>query len=231
MSSKFLIALALIVTVATVAGSDLRGNDQRQEMSRTFKWSVKITNLAYMQPFGPFFVMNHNNSAQRLFSVGRVSSPALATLAEDGSPAPLIASFNGTRGVKSAMAMGSPPLFGGKSFTFMVETSDMHPFISVASMAINTNDCFSGFTRVRPSSGMTMDLPGYDSGSETNDELCMNIPGPACSAFPKTNRTDLNDQGEGFVHIHRGMHGIGDLDAAEYDWRNPMLRVEFTRMY
>jgi hypothetical protein len=175
MTSTFLIVLALIATV--VAGSDLRGNDQRQEMRiRTFKWSVKLTNMAYMQPFGPFFVLNHNNSATRIFSVGSKTSPALAVLAEDGSPMPLIASYNGTRGVKSAMAAGSGPLLPGQSFTFMVETSDMHPFLSLASMAINTNDCFAGFNSIFPSSGLRMDSPGYDSGSETNDELCINIP-------------------------------------------------------
>jgi hypothetical protein len=226
---KFLIALTLIASVVT--GSDLRGNDQRQEMSRTFKWSVKLTNLAFMQPFAPFFVLNHNNSAAHVFSVGRRSSPALATLAEDGSTMPLIDSYNGTKGVNMAMAVGSGHLYPGKSWTFMVETSDMYPFLSLASMAINTNDCFAGFNRIKPMSELRMDSPGYDSGSETNDELCVNIPGPACSAFPKTNRTDLNDNGEGFVHIHRGMHGIGDLDASVYDWRNPMLRIEFQRMY
>ena len=52
-----------------------------------------------------------------------------------------------------------------------------------------------------------------------------------CSDRTQPNRTDLNDDGEGFIHVHRGVHGIGDLDAAEYDWRNPMLRVEFTQMY
>jgi len=31
--------------------------------------------------------------------------------------------------------------------------------------------------------------------------------------------------GEGVVHVHRGIHGIADLDASEYDWRNPMLDI------
>ena len=32
--------------------------------------------------------------------------------------------------------------------------------------------------------------------------------------------------GEGFVHIHRGFFGKGDLSQSGYDWRNPMMRVE-----
>jgi hypothetical protein len=32
--------------------------------------------------------------------------------------------------------------------------------------------------------------------------------------------------GEGFVHVHRGMHGVGDFKAAARDWRNPVARVQ-----
>jgi hypothetical protein len=32
------------------------------------------------------------------------------------------------------------------------------------------------------------------------------------------------------VHIHRGTHGIGDLDADRYDWRNPVARITVTRI-
>jgi hypothetical protein len=31
--------------------------------------------------------------------------------------------------------------------------------------------------------------------------------------------------GEGFVHVHRGMHGIGSFKASERDWRNPVAEV------
>lgn len=37
------------------------------------------------------------------------------------------------------------------------------------------------------------------------------------------------EEGEGYVHIHAGVHGIGDLDAAEYDWRNPVARIVIQR--
>ena len=30
---------------------------------------------------------------------------------------------------------------------------------------------------------------------------------------------------EGYVHVHAGIHGIGDLDASERDWRNPVAMV------
>jgi Spondin_N len=228
--SRFACAFALLVTC--VNGADLRGNDQRQEMvTRMRKWSVRLTNLAYMQVIDPFIVMSHNNSAARLFVPGEVASAGLEILAEEGNVQPLVDSYTGSVGVKMVAKMGTGQLLPGKSWTFMVETSDMFPFVSLASMAIDTNDCFVGINRMRPSDGLRIDSPGYDAGTEMNDEMCINIPGPACSAFPKTNRTDMMDKGEGFIHVHRGVHGVGDLEASVYDWRNPMLRVMFTRMY
>jgi hypothetical protein len=36
--------------------------------------------------------------------------------------------------------------------------------------------------------------------------------------------------GEGYVHIHTGIHGIGDLlTAAMYDWRNPVAEITIRR--
>jgi len=30
---------------------------------------------------------------------------------------------------------------------------------------------------------------------------------------------------EGFTHIYTGFHGVGDLDAEDFDWRNPMMEI------
>ena len=38
----------------------------------------------------------------------------------------------------------------------------------------------------------------------------------------------INENGEGYIHIHEGIHGIGGpdgLDAAMYDWRNPVVEL------
>ena len=71
--------------------------------------------------------------------------------------------------------------------------------------------------------------PGYDSGTEENNERCSSVPGPAC---PAGSGNEASGNGEGFVHIHRGFFGISDdpadirLSESGYDWRNPMMRVE-----
>jgi len=75
--------------------------------------------------------------------------------------------------------------------------------------------------------------PGYDSGTERNNESCSSIPGPACPRDdPDVPINAASGDGEGFVHVHRGFFGIGDdgiLGEAGYDWRNPMMRVEISR--
>ncbi|MGH8621200.1 MAG: hypothetical protein ACRET3_03595 [Burkholderiales bacterium] len=35
---------------------------------------------------------------------------------------------------------------------------------------------------------------------------------------------------EGYVHIHAGIHGIGDLPPEVRDWRNPVARVAIRRV-
>lgn len=75
---------------------------------------------------------------------------------------------------------------------------------------------------------MSFTIPGYDAGTEENNEDCASIPGPACADIDAANESSGN--GEGFVQVHRGVHGMfdgleTDLAPSAYDWRNPMLLV------
>lgn len=188
---------------------------------------VKVTNQSFQQPFGPFFVMTHNKQNDPLFKVGMESSDALATLAEDGNPVQLVEAYNMSSnvGYVGAMTEGVPYL-GGESLEFMVPFDMNYPYLTIASMAINTNDCFVALNGVKLEPSAVHQAPGYDSGTEENNELCNSIPGPACDG-DSGNKRSLN--GEGFVHIHRGFFGVGgELSQAGYDWRNPMMRVEMT---
>lgn len=60
------------------------------------------------------------------------------------------------------------------------------------------------------------------AGTESNNELCTHIPGPACDAASGNQEAG---PGEGYVHSHRGVHSIGDLAAATYTWLNPAAEV------
>ena len=69
-------------------------------------------------------------------------------------------------------------------------------------------------------------MVAYDAGSEENNEDCAYIPGPPCgNPF-----MDSGMPAEGYVHVHGGIHGGGGLDAAMYDWRNPVAEVTIDRI-
>ena len=68
--------------------------------------------------------------------------------------------------------------------------------------------------------------PVYDAGSEANTESCLSIPGPPCGSAGFRDTADA----EGFVHVHSGIHGIGDLAPQRYDWRNPGAYVTVRRI-
>lgn len=95
-------------------------------------------------------------------------------------------------------------------------------------MLVSTNDAFVGLDRYTLPSGFSaafsatsVDVPAYDAGSEANTESCDHIPGPPCGS-PGVRVTD---GAEGFVHVHRGIRGVGDLDDSAKDWKNPVARV------
>ena len=99
-------------------------------------------------------------------------------------------------------------------------------------MLVNTNDAMIAIdSRPLPKwrhSTRTYNALGYDAGSEGNNEDCRFIPGPACPAGSGNMRS--TDDAEGFVHIHNGVHGIADLAADAYDWRNPVAKIHVKRV-
>ena len=97
--------------------------------------------------------------------------------------------------------------------------------ITVLGMLVTTNDAFYGIDATDlPYRRMKDDhfAVAYDAGSEENNELCEFIPGPPCDNLEARHP----DGAEGFVHVHNGMFGIGDLPANEWDWNNPVALVQ-----
>lgn len=188
------------------------------------EYEVTITNLTYNQVFSPALVVSHRRSIS-LFEAGEAASEGIAIMAEAGDVSAIIDSVSGDNRVRSTDTAAGP-LLPGKSTTITVPVN-RGGRLSVVSMLVNTNDAFLALNSIRaPRYGRTVTLyaQAYDAGTEINDELCGNIPGPACGGegFSTTD-------GEGFIHIHRGMHGIGDLAADAYDWRNPVAKITITR--
>ena len=98
-------------------------------------------------------------------------------------------------------------------------------------MLVPTNDGFTGVADVEVPEGnhvLVLHVPAYDAGTEANDELCAHIPGPP-TVCTGEGFNPSRAGAESFVHVHRGIHGVGDLNAATFDWRNPVARIVIKR--
>ena len=204
------------------------------------KYDVTITNLTRGQTFTPILVASHKRGV-KLFEVGSAASEQLAVLAEDGDVGPLSGLLHDSHRVLEVTDSGRL-LSPGESVTITIKTRGRFNRVSVAAMLIPTNDGFFSIqgARVWPgNSARVLFSPAYDAGSEPNDELCGNIPGPVCGGMGAS----PGEGGEGYVHIHAGVHGIsgltepptpsvdstGGLNSAERDWRNPVARITIQR--
>jgi hypothetical protein len=211
----FLTAMFIIVTLNVTTYS-----------SDGMKYEVTVTNLTRGQSFTPILIATHKEGV-KLFTPGSSSTDELAILAEGGDTVPLGAMLLSNEKVKDIATSGG--LLGpGETVTIEIPSGKGFNYISMASMLIPTNDGFFALNGVKASIGnkKIMHLsPAYDAGSEINDEDCLNIPGPVCGG------EGFNpEDGEGYVHIHAGIHGIGGIEAADYDWRNPVARIIIQRV-
>jgi hypothetical protein len=200
------------------------------------RFEVTVTNLTRGQTFTPVLVASHREGV-RLFTLGEPASSELAILAEEGATAPLTALLLATPGVRDVADSGAPPagfVEPGQSKTIVVSAGRGADHVSVAAMLIPTNDGFfalNGVAGPRGREAVVHVSPAYDAGSERNDEACASIPGPnfAECGGPGGGGQPVGEE-EGYVHIHAGIHGIGDLVASARDWRNPVARIAIRRI-
>jgi hypothetical protein len=224
-----------LIVALTLFGCDSNVEDTpippAQPQSPVFKFQLSVTNLTNTQPFSPFaFVMHQDNA---LWTIGSSASDELELLAESGDN-------SGIRGLNYVLANNStegiidPGASVDVTLTF-AGTIDGRK-LSAASMLVNTNDAFTGFTGLDISlmaigSSRSYSTTAYDSGTESNSELMGTIPGPA-------------DMGEGFnsarddaniVSRHSGVVSIDDgltasilTEAHRFD--NPVALLVVTRL-
>ncbi|MDH5179801.1 MAG: spondin domain-containing protein, partial [Gammaproteobacteria bacterium] len=155
------------------------------------------------------------------------ASDELAQLAEGGATGPLQSSLEATGKVHASATTGV--IFPGTSASVTLDMDDHANRISIAAMMVPTNDGFIGANGIRApflkGQSRVVYIVARDAGTEMNDESCQNIPGPHCGG------EGYNAAGgEGYVHVHAGIHGEGDLSVKAYDWRNPVAKVTITRM-
>ncbi len=213
------------ITLTALCGGLLFSSAATADAQANFE--VTITNLTRAQAFTPILVASHRKGVT-LFELGSTASNELAALAEGGDVAPLTTALQANHKVIDTTNSGGL-LMPGKSVTVTVSAADGAKQISLASMLIPSNDSFIALNGVKaPKHGKTTVYysPGYDAGSELNDELCQNIPGPVCGGTGGSPEAS----GEGYVHISSGISGKADLASDTYDWRNPTAKIVIKRV-
>jgi hypothetical protein len=189
-------------------------------------YHVTVTNITNSINFTPILVASHRKGVS-LYELGSPASDELTAIAEGGDIAPLSAVLQDDPRVADVQDSGD--LLGpGESVTVTVSATHGAHNISMASMMLPTNDGFIALNSVKaPRHGtVTYYSPGFDAGTEPNDELCISIPGPTCGGEGPSPGAG----GEGYVHINRGIHGIGDLPPDVYDWRNAVAKITISRV-
>ncbi|MCB9396751.1 MAG: fasciclin domain-containing protein [Acidobacteria bacterium] len=196
-------------------------------------YKITVTNLTKGQIFSPPLVVAHSE-AIALATPGTAASPGLVALAEDGDVNLLRSEIAGSSEVFDSVAFAGPILPGA---TQSVTITARNPFrrISVAGMLVVTNDSFFLAELKAPQAtflgkaGLADDnlvyAFAYDAGSEANSERCSQIPAGPCNGAGVRN----TDGAEGLITISNGIHGVGDLDPAKYDWRGPVALVRIER--
>jgi hypothetical protein len=189
-------------------------------------YEVTVTNITYNQRFTPLLLVTHRPEL-RLFELGEPASAELATLAEEGNVMPLRAALQ-ANGHVTATTAGAGLLDPGESVTLTIKGHPARDRLSLAAMLIPTNDAFVALDAVPlplPPHASSHNAIAYDAGTEVNDELCTSIPGPSFAECGGSGGGARVGGGEGFVHVHRGVHGIGNFKPNVRDWRNPVARV------
>ena len=141
----------------------------------------------------------------RPFMLGEAAPADVEALAESGMGQPLVDRAI-AEGAYGAMVSDSP-LLPGEERSYEFDSPVFEVDLWALSMAVQTNDGF--FV------GHSMGAPGVlntrvqqafflDAGTEVNDELCDNVPGPPCGGDGSV------DEG-GVVGPHPGLHFNGDI--------------------
>ena len=209
-------------------------------------YRVTITNATLGQPVAPSVIATHTDSF-RLFELG--PTPAMgdpgydvflgiATAAESGNPQVLNDAVDASNGVYETVVLATdnnpPILLPGESNSTTISAWGNARFLSAAAMLGKTNDAFYGVRSVplpvKIGSTIHVYADAYDAGSEANEESADSV-GGADGDGPGS--MTINENGEGYIFVHAGIHGVGGqdgLDPAIYDWRNPVVEMTITRI-
>lgn len=235
-------SLALIAAIASLTPAAMAGDKDRM-------YQVTITNATLGQPIAPSVIATHN-SQFRLFKLGAAPMPgdsdyadyfALAAMAETGFPFHVLDQVADSDGVWDATVLATnhmpPVIFPGEYNSTTISASGSAKYLSAVGMLGMTNDAVYAVRGVKLPGGIgdtvRVSASAYDTGSEANAESADTIGALGATDDDPMSGTGINEGGEGYIHVHAGVHGsggMGGLSPAAHDWRNPVVEVTIERI-
>jgi len=196
------------------------------------QYEVTVTNLTRGVVFTPPLVAIHKKGVS-LFKAGDPASGDLELVAEMGDTSNLQSTLDANPKVGATATTAGGPFGPGTSASATVEASHGFNRISLVGMLLPTNDGFFAINGAKlpffKKNPVVLYSPGYDAGTEINDELCGSIPGPDDICRGAGGGPRGSD--EGFVvHIHSGIQGVGEIDKNARGWRNPVAKITIRRV-
>lgn len=215
-------ALALLAIAATPAYAAKAGGGPK-----SFTYQITVENLTENQPLSPPLAVIHKRN-YKVWQRGAIASHGVAALAEDANNSVLESALAKVKRVLSVETVADGPIPPGESATFTVTTQGPYNRLSLLTMAVNTNDGFTGLGgfRLNRVNGTRMLERGiYDAGSEANNQLMTHIPGPCCgNPFVRDPEGDL-------IRKHPGIQeGVGELTPAAHGWSGPAAKITIERV-
>lgn len=205
---------------------------------------ISITNLTAGIHFTPVLIAAHDANTH-LYQVGGMATDALATMAEGGNISGLSSAVT-TAGGSVIENPASGMMAPASSIMSMDFDTGNAQYLSIVAMLLPTNDGFVGLDswKIPSTPGTyTIDLNGYDAGSEVNDEIINGGGALGTAGIPMdpganngTNATGVTTtEPNEYIHVHRGNlgdtiadGGSSDLDSRIHRWLNPVARVVVT---
>ncbi len=241
------VVLGAVLVAGTIALSTTAMAGGKDRMYR-----VTIQNATLGQPVAPSVIATHNDAFQ-LFEVGPAPMPgdagyddyfALAAMAETGYPFHVLDQVSASYGVWDAVALpkdngpGVPPvLFPSESNSTIISASGNAKLLTTVAMLGLTNDAIYAVRGVELPRGVgdivRVSADAYDVGSEANAESAATVGALGSTEDNPVTGEGINEGGEGYIHVHAGIHGVGGpdgLSAATHDWRNPVVEVTIERI-
>ncbi len=185
---------------------------------------ITIENLTTGQPFSPSFFEARGEKAQPLFKLGDKASDELVGVAEGGN----IGGYSVAAAKDMGMSLGDAVLaihtLPGQTRTTTIHVDQAHPFVDGVWMLGNTNDGFSGISGVNAyelTGPKTVEVRGYDAGSEKNNEKK--------GYLGAIGGGNMRDPENGVITYHTGIRGDADAPK-EWNWdvTKPVARVTLT---